>query len=218
MSIETWLSGFLFLFILVLYLILLPVLGYKLEIDDMDTELQMIDKDSKRFQVSIGLALFHNACVIMLAIMLFIAFGAYNMILGMVWTIFRIGEGLILSYNDIKNYGGLLNMARKYSGASGAEKTSLSDLARTMTKTKSSLFAFAMIFWSIGSLAFSIVLVAYGVNPIIGWIGIVASVLVGFSDGILFVKQKKVIFESIGGLVALLFEVLIGVWLLLFSL
>lgn len=218
MSIETWLSGFLFLFILVLYLILLPVLGYKLEIDDMDTELQMIDKDSKRFQVSIGLALFHNACVIMLAIMLFIAFGAYNMILGMVWTIFRIGEGLILSYNDIKNYGGLLNMARKYSGASGAEKTSLSDLARTMTKTKSSLFAFAMIFWSIGSLAFSIMLVTYGVNPIIGWIGIVASVLIGFSDGILFVKQKKVIFESIGGLVALLFEVLIGVWLLLFSL
>ena len=218
MSIETWLSGFLFLFILVLYLILLPVLGYKLEIDDMDTELQMIDKDSKRFQVSIGLALFHNACVIMLAIMLFIAFGAYNIILGMVWTIFRIGEGLILSYNDIKNYGGLLNMARKYSGASGAEKTSLSDLARTMTKTKSSLFAFAMIFWSIGSLAFSIMLVTYGVNPIIGWIGIVASVLIGFSDGILFVKQKKVIFESIGGLVALLFEVLIGVWLLLFSL
>ena len=217
MSIETWLSGFLFLFILVLYLILLPVLGYKLEIDDMDTELQMIDKDSKRFQVSIGLALFHNACVIMLAIMLFIAFGAYNIILGMVWTIFRIGEGLILSYNDIKNYGGLLNMARKYSGASGAEKTSLSDLARTMTKTKSSLFAFAMIFWSIGSLAFSIVLVAYGVNPIVGWIGIVASVLVGFSDGILFVKHKKVIFESIGGLVALLFEVLIGVWLLFFA-
>ena len=218
MSIEMWLSGFLFLFILVLYLIILPVLGYKLEIDDMDAELQMIDKDSKRFQVSIGLALFHNACVIMLAIMLFIAFGAYNIILGMVWTIFRIGEGLILSYNDIKNYGGLLNMARKYSGVSGAEKTSLSDLARTMTKTKSSLFAFAMIFWSIGSLAFSIMLVTYGVNPIIGWIGIVASVLIGFSDGILFVKQKKVIFESIGGLVALLFEVLIGVWLLLFSL
>ena len=30
-------------------------------------------------------------------------------------------------------------------------------------------------------------------------------------------KQKKVIFESIGGLVALLFEILVGIWLLFFA-
>ena len=111
---------------------------------------------------------------------------------------------------------GLLNIARKYSSTSGAEKSSLSDLARTSTKIKSSRFAFAMIFWSIGTLAFSIVLVTYGVNPILGWLGIVASILVGVGNGIIFVKHKKVFFESIGGLVALLFEILIGVWLLFF--
>lgn len=196
-------------------MIILPAFGYKLDIDDLDAELQMINKDSKKFQISIGIALFHNVCVIILTLLLFIVFSPYNVILGIVWTIFRIGEGLILSYNDLF-YRRLLNLAKKYSGSSGAEKTSLSDLASTMTKTKSSRFAFAMIFWSIGTLAFSIVLVAYGIAPIAGWIGIVSSILVGFGNGIKYVKSKKVLFESIGGLVALLFEILVGAWLLIF--
>ena len=159
-----WLSGFLFLFILVVYLILLPPLGYKAEIGDSDAELQNINNDPKKFQISIGLALIHNISVITLAIMLFIVFSSYNIILGIVWTVFRIGEGLLLIYND-KNYGGLLKIARKYSGTSGAEKASLSDLARIITKTKNSRFAFVLILWSIGTLAFSIVLVTYGVVP-----------------------------------------------------
>ncbi|MBY9005607.1 MAG: DUF4386 domain-containing protein [Candidatus Lokiarchaeota archaeon] len=216
MSIEMSLSGFLFLFILVVYLILLPALGYKIDIVDLDAELQKINNNPKKFQISIGLALIHNVSVITLALMLFFIFSPYNIILGIVWTIFRIGEGLILIYND-KNYGGLLNIARKYSSTSGAEKTSLSDLARTITKTKSSRFAFALIFWSIGTLAFSIVLVTYGlVHPFIGWLGIVACIPVGFGNGIKLVKHKEVLFESIGGLMALLFEILIGVWLLVF--
>ncbi len=216
-------AGFLFLLIIVLYLILLPALGYKAEIGNSDAELQQINDDPKKFQIGIGLALIHNVTVITLTIMLFIVFSQYNIILGIVWTIFRIGEGLILSYND-KNYGGLLNIARKYSGTNGAERTSLSDLARTITKTKSSRFDFAMIFWSIGTLAFSIVLVTYvGTLPqFIGWLGIVASIFVGFGNGIKFVKPNvkdsnifKVLFP-IGGLVAILFEIVLGGWLLFF--
>jgi len=220
--IEIRVVGFLFLFIIVLYLILLPTLGYKAEIGDSDAELQRINDNPRKFQMSIGLAILHNVIVITLTIMLFIAFSPYNITLAVVWTIFRIGEGLILSYND-KNYWGLLNIARKYSGISGAEKSSLSDLARTITKTKSSRFDFAMIFWSIGTLAFSIVLVTYGVVPaIIGWLGIVVSIFVGFADGIKFSKSKiqdskvfKVLFP-IGGLAAILFEVVLGGWLLFF--
>ncbi|KKM75462.1 hypothetical protein LCGC14_1390030 [marine sediment metagenome] len=148
-----WLSGFLFLFILVVCLIFLPALGYKVEISDLDAELQKINDDPKKFQISIGLALIHNISVITLTIMLFIVFSPDYLILGIVLLIFRIGEGLILIYND-KNYGGLLNIARKYSGTSGAEKNSLSDLAGTITKTNSSRFKFAMILWSIGTLHF----------------------------------------------------------------
>ena len=214
MIIEMVLSGFLFLFILVLNLAM-GALGYLMEKDyyDSDADLQKINKNPKKFQISIVLALIEHGSVIALTIMLFIAFSPYNIILGIVWTIFRIGEGLIQFYNE-PNYWGLLNIARQYSGTSGAEKNSLSDLARTIFKTKDSRFKFAMICWSIGTLAFSIVLVTSEVVPqIIGWLGIVASILVGFGTGIKLVKPKFK-FEVIGALFAMLFEVIIGGWLL----
>ena len=124
---------------------------------------------------------------------------------------------LIQFYNE-KNYWGLLNIAKQYSGTSGAEKNSLSDSARTIFKTKDTRFKFAMICWSIGTLAYSIVLVTSEVVPqIIGWLGIVASILVGFSTGTKLVKPNFKDFTIIGGLSAILFEVIIGGWLLFYS-
>ena len=203
-------SGFLFLFILVLNLAM-GALGYLMEKDDYDpdADLQKINKNPKKFKISIVLALIEHGSVIALTMMLFIAFSPYNIMLGIVWAIFRIGEGLIQFYNE-RNYWGLINIARQYSGSSGAEKNSLSDLALTIFKTKDSRFKFAMILWSIGTLAFSIVLVTSGVvSPIIGWLGIVASILVGFGTGIKLVKPNFKL-EVIGGLSAILFEVIIG--------
>jgi len=209
------LSGFLFLFILVLNLAM-GALGYLMEKDDYDPDanLQKINKNPKKFQISIMLALIEHGSVIALTIMLFIAFSPYNLILGIVWAIFRIGEGLIQYINE-PNYWKLIKIAKQYSGTSGAEKNSLSDSARTIFKTKDSRFKFAMICWSIGTLAYSIVLVTSEVVPqIIGWLGIVASILVGFSTGIKLVKSKVKDFTAIGGLSAILFEVIIGGWLL----
>jgi len=80
---------------------------------------------------------------IALTILLFIAFSHYNIILGIVWAIFRIGEGLIQFYNE-PYYWGFLSIARKYSVSSGAEKNSLSNLARTIFKTKDFRFKYAM--------------------------------------------------------------------------
>ena len=187
-----------------------------------DAELQKINKNgSKKFKISIVIALIEHTCVIALPIMLFIVFSQYNtilvLILGIVWTIFRIGEGLIQVYNE-KNYWRLLNIARQYSSTSGAEKKSLNDLGSTILKTRDSRFKFAMILWSIGTLAYSIVLVTYGVSPIIGWLGIVASILIGFGNGIKFVKPSFEILSTIGGLLAIIFEVIIGGWLLFFPL
>ena len=218
MIIEARLSGFLFLLIIALYLILLPALGYKVEIGDSDAELQRINNDPKKFQISIGLALIHNIIVITLTILLFIAFSSYNIILAIVWTIFRIGEGLILFYTE-PSYWGFLNIARKYSVSSGVEKKALSDLARSIFKTKNSRFKFAMVCWSIGTLAFSIVLVTSGVVPaIIGWLGIVASILYGFGSGIKLVKPNFKVLSYFGALLIMLFEVVLGGWLLFSSL
>jgi hypothetical protein len=85
-----------------------------------------------------------------------------------------------------------------------------------------------MICWSIGTLAYSIVFVAYGVVPqIIGGLGIVASILVGLGnatqlmvwkregDVVLVKPRYKVL--AIGGLSAIVFEAVLGGWLLFYS-
>ena len=217
MIVELILSGFLFLFIIITSVVSVRF-GNKIIIDlDSDAKLQKINDDQNKFKKSIVLALIHNVSIIALAIMLFIAFSPYNLILGVVWAIFRIGESLILFYNE-KNYWGLLNIARQYSGTSGAEKNSLSDLARSILKTKNSRWTFAQILFSIGTIAYSILFVTYGVVPlIIGWLGIVASILFGFGSGIILVKPNFKVPGYLGGLLVMLFEVVLGGWLLFFS-
>jgi hypothetical protein len=211
-------SGFLFLSILVLYFTKMG-LGNKDTGDyDSDAELQKIYENQTKFKISIVVALIHHISVVTLAIMLFIAFSPYNILLGIIWTTFRIGEGLILLYNE-KSYWGFLNLARQYSGTSGAEKNSVSGSARITFQSKVSRFTLGMFFWSIGTLAFSIVLVIFGVVPaLIGWLGIVAGVLVAIYNGMILVKQTDITALAIGGLSAILFEVLLGVWLLFFTL
>ena len=134
--------------------------------------------------------------------------------LGFVWLIFRTGEGLIQFINE-PNYWKLINIARQYSGASGAEKGSLSDLARSIFKIKDYRFKFAMMCWSIGTLAFSIVLITSGVVPeLIGWLGIGASILMSLWNAIKIAKLNSKNFSPIGGMASILFEVIIGAWLL----
>jgi len=212
--IEMILSGFLFLFIIITNLAS-ERFGYETFSDlDSDAKLQKINNDPKKFRISFVLILIEHISIIALAVMLFIAFSPYNIILAIVWTIFRTAEGLIQIYNK-KNYWRLLNIARQYSGTSGAEKNALTDLGRSILKTKNSSFTFAQILFSIGTLAYSILFVAYGVVPaIIGWLGIVASILYGFGSGITLVKPNFKVLWSFGGLLILLFEIVLGGWLL----
>ncbi|MGB2963981.1 MAG: hypothetical protein WBB69_08345 [Anaerolineales bacterium] len=95
------LSGFLFLFVLVTLAASIPF-GNKIGNSDSDSMLQKINRHPKIFQLNIVLALIEYIRVIALAIMLFIAFSLYNIILGIVWATCRTGEGLILIYNEIK--------------------------------------------------------------------------------------------------------------------
>ena len=211
------LSGFLFLFIIIT-LITGERFGYKVISDlDSDAKLQEINKDPKKFKIGTVLALIEHGSIIALAIMLFIAFSPYNMILAVIWTTSRITEGLIDFYNE-KNYWRLLNIAKQYSSSSGAEKNSLSELGRSILKTKNSTFNFAQILFSIGTLSYSILFVISEVVPaIIGWFGIVASILYGFGNGIILVNPNKALQIFRVGLLILLFEVILGGWLLFHS-
>lgn len=111
-------------------------------------------------------------------------------------------------------------MAKRYPFTSGTEKNSLIDSFRIILQTKSLRFAIAMISWSIGTLAFSMVIIIYGVAPLyIGWLGIITSIFIGIVNGIKIAKPNSKVYQnlsSIGGLSAIIFEILIGVWLLFF--
>ena len=217
MIIEMFLSGFCFLFILVLNLVMASY-GYKMEKEDYnpDADLKKINNNPKKFKTGITLALIEHASVIALTVLLFIAFSSYNITLGIIWLIFRTAEGLIQFINE-PSYYRLLSIAKQYSSSS-SEKDSLSNLAKNLFNTKDQRFKFAMICWSIGTLAFSIVLAISEVVPtIIGWLGIIASILVGLTTGIKLVKPNSKDLTAIGGLTAILFEVIIGIALLYYS-
>ena len=211
------LAGFLFLFLIVMAF---AGGGFGTSVEqtlsdlDSDAKLQKINNDPRKFKISVVLALIDHVTVISIAVVLFIAFSPFNIILGIAWVFFRTGEGLIQIYNK-KNYWGLLNLARKYSGTSGAEKNALIDLGRSILKTKNSIFISSQILFSIGTLAYSILFATSGVVPaIIGWFGIVASIAYGLGIGIILVKPNFKVLWMFGGLLVLLFEIALGGWLL----
>ena len=209
------LSGFLFLFIIITNLAS-GRFGYDTFSDlDADAKLQKINNDKKKFKIGTVLILIEHISIIALALTLFVAFSPYNLLLAVVWAIARTGEGLIQIYNK-KSYLGLLNIAKQFAGANGAEKNALIDMVHSVLTTKNTVFTFAQILFSIGTLAYSILFATYGVVPeIIGWFGIVASVLYGFGSGIKLVKSNIKALWNIGGLLILIFELVLGIWLML---
>jgi hypothetical protein len=182
-----------------------------------EAKLPKIHDDPKKFKTGFVLILIEHLNIIALAIMLFIAFSSYSLMLAVVWLIFRIGEGLIQIYYK-KNYWKILNIAKQYPGTSDAEKNSLIDKGRSILKTKSSSFSFAQILFSIGTLAYSILFVTSGVLPeILGWFGIIASIPYGVGNGIILVKPNFKVLAYLGGLLIFLFEAVLGGWLIFSS-
>ena len=207
------LAGFFFLFIIITN-ITSGRFGYETFSDlDSNKKLTKINKDPKKFKIATVLILLEHAGIISVAITLFLAFNSYSIFLAVVWTIFRVTEGIIQICNK-KNYWKLLNIAKQYSTTIGEEKTSLGNLAHNILKTKNSVFTIAQILFSIGTLAYSILFVAYGVVPeIMGWFGIVSSILYGCGSGITLLKPNFKVLWSIGGLLILIFELVLGGWL-----
>jgi hypothetical protein len=213
------LSGFLFLLIIIVLTLATSRFGYDIYSDlDSEAKLKKINKDPKKFKTGISLVLFEHIIIITLAIVLFIAFSSYNIIIAVVWTISRVGEGAIQIYNK-KSYLGLVEVAKQYSGSGGAEKQESIDKCLSILKTKNSVFSFAQILFSIGTLSYCILFVIYGVvPPIIGWFGLVAGILYLFGNGIRFVKPKFNALWNLGGLLIWIFELILGGWLLFYPL
>ena len=213
--IEIFLSGFLFLFIIITN-VASNRFGYETFSNlDLNTKLQKINKNPRKFKIGTTLILAEHIGIIALAIMLFLAFNSFSLILAVVWTISRITEGSIQIYNK-KSYWKLGSISKQYAEANETEKKPLSEIAYNILKTKNSIFTFAQILFSIGTLSYSILFATSGVVPeLIGWFGMVASIIYGFGSGIKLAKTNIKAVWSIGGLLILIFELILGIWLML---
>jgi hypothetical protein len=212
-------SGFLFLFIIVVLVTATSRYGYQIFSElDSDAQLQKIRENPQRFRTGTILVVVEHVTIISLAVILFIAFGGINIVLGVVWLVSRGTEGLIQIYKK-KDYWGLLDIAEQYSEASGAERDALVDSGLSILKSKNSTFSIAQVLFSIGTLAYSILFVAYVtvVPVIIGWFGIVASVSYGIGNGIARVRPESKALWNLGGLLIWIFELVLGVWLIFSS-
>ncbi len=208
------LSGFFFWFIIVTN-IASGRFGYETFSDlNADAKLQKINSDPKKFKIGTALILIEHISIVCLAVTLFLAFNPYNLMLAVVWVISRTGEAVIQIYNK-KSYWSLLDMAKKQAVSSGAEKTALINSCRSILKTKNTVFTFAQVLFSIGTLAYSILFATSGVVPdVIGWFGIVASIIYGLGSGMKLGKPNFKALWNIGGLLILIFELVLGGWLL----
>ena len=205
--------GFLFLLILALG-ITSRALGYKLDDYDADAKLQHINEAPGKFKIGLALQMIEHAVIIALAVSLFVQYGSYNGVLGPVWLTFRTGEALV-HFAGERDYWGLRRLAQQYSVADEAERTALGESGRVILLSKNTRFTQAMVLFGIGTLAYSIVFLAHDLVPSnLARLGIVVGALDVVGSGIRLARPTFVALAYLGGLLTLIFEVLIGGWLL----
>ena len=218
MTIVIQITGFLFLFIIIL-LFSCDFLGHGV-ISDLDSEakLKKINENPKKFRISVILLIIENVTIIALSIMLFIAFRSYSLVLGILWVVFRIAESSIQLY-DKKNYWGLLNIAKEYAEVNNERKNESIDAGLNSLKRKISIFTISQILFSLGTLAYSLMFVIYEAIPLyIGWFGIATSIVYGAGLTVKLVKPKFEILWKIGALLVIIFELGLGIYLLFYPL
>jgi hypothetical protein len=209
-------SGFLFLLIIVFIVLATSKYGYEIFSElDSEAQLQKINEDPRNFRTGTVLVVVEHVVIVALAVTMFIAFSPLYILLGIVWVVSRGAEGLIQIYRK-RDYWGLLDLAGRYSRAGDTERNALVDSGLTILKAKNSTFSVAQILFSIGTLAYSIVFVAYitVVPAILGWFGITASVIYGFGNGVTSMKPESKGLWNLGGLLIWIFEMVLGGWLL----
>jgi hypothetical protein len=217
MIVEMKLAGFFFFFI-ILTNVISDRLGHETFVDlSAEAKLKKINQDPKKFKIGVVTAILEHLGIILVAVMLFLAFHPFSMILAAAWTVFRTVEGLIQIYYK-KEYRRLLDLAGRYGVSGGVEKQGVIDQGQQILNTKNRIFSIAQIFFSLGTLSYSILFLTSGVVPaIIGWSGLVAAILYGLGNGIVLAKPDSKVLWNVGGLLVLLFEIALGGWLLFFA-
>ncbi|MHA1206845.1 MAG: DUF4386 domain-containing protein [Candidatus Hodarchaeales archaeon] len=196
--------------------------GYKTynDVTSAEEKLQQINESVRKFKIGFSLILIEHLFIIAIAIMLFLAFNQFHLILAIGWVIFRGTEGSMQIYNK-KNYWGLLNLTKDYHNAGETVRNSLIETSQGILQSKNTNFIQAQIMFSFGTLSYSILFATIEPVPIlIAWFGIGASIIYGIGNVLQLKTSEKSelsFFWGLGGLSILIFEILLGGWLLFFS-
>jgi hypothetical protein len=214
-EIAARLSGLLF-WLIIMTNIASNRFGYQ-TFGDLDSEatLQKINEDPGKFKTGFVLIVIEHICIILLAVMLFVAFNPYSLMLAIIWLVSRGGEGLMQIFNK-RNYWRLLDVARQFSAANSAEKETFVDSRLSILKSKQANFVIAQLLFSLGTLAYAILFVTYSsiVPAMLGWFGVVAAILYGLGNVMTMRNPAFRAVWNLAGLLILIFEVVLGGWLL----
>ena len=208
------LCGVLYLFILITSAAS-AALGNRNDEKDASLKLTAISENPGQFRMSVNIALVSHLGILAISGMLFFVFSTYDRSLALIGSVFRIGEGLMLLYNEISVLR-LLVIAKEYA-LTDSNKESLRLLGEQILQSKNTRFLLGLLLLSIGALAYCIMFVQSGAIPSrIAWLGLAAGIISAIGILVKFASGFETVY-AIGLLSMMVFEVVFGGWLLFFS-
>jgi hypothetical protein len=118
------LCGFLYLFILLTSVLSKFMGGDPLDPENVSNSLGAVAEGNKRFRISAVLDLISHASIFALVGGLYLAYSPYDRSLALLGSLWRIVEGVILTFNEGSNVV-LLAVAQKFVSATGTETVAL---------------------------------------------------------------------------------------------
>ena len=213
-SLAMKLCGVLYLFILVTSA---ASAGFGNRNDETDSasKFPSISENPSQYRMSVNIAIISHLGIVTITGMLFLAFSSYNRQLALFGSVSRLGEALVLIYNEVSVLR-LLDMAKEYA-LNDSNKESLRMLGDQILQTKNTRFLLVLLLLGIGALAYCIIFVQSGaVPPMIAWLGLAAGVATAIGILVNFASGYGTLYV-IGMLSMMVFEVVFGGWLLISS-
>jgi hypothetical protein len=213
-SLALKLCGFLYFFILVTSAASAG-LGNRNDETDAASKLTTISENPGQYRMSVNIAIISHLGIVAITGMLFLAFSSYNRQLALIGSVFCLGEGLVLLYNEISVLR-LLEMAMEYA-LNDLNKNSIRVLGDQILQTKNTRFLLDLFLLAIGALVYCIMFVQSGaVLSLIAWLGLAAGIVTAIGIFVHFASGYGAVYV-IGMLSMMVFEVVFGGWLLLYS-
>ncbi len=216
------LTGFLFLFVLATSFAGSALSGGALALaisvedpDEAALTLRKIAKNPGKQRASIVFNLMSQVGVIALAGTLFLTFSPHNLLLALLGTLWRLGEGMILASVEINNLV-LLGVAQAFVSADSAEAVALETTGRATRMRAKAGFTIGVIFFALGSLMYGILFVSSRAVPLpLGGLGVVSSALVLSVFWLALARSNLSSRYTYVALTIILYEIALGFWLLL---